>query len=430
VVEFGNRRISKFDPDGTFINAFGSKNAEFPGFLAPSGIAARGGLVYAADGAAKRIYTFDSNGRYLGILVSEGLEGPESLRFLNNGSLLVTDTRRLLLVDPGTGIMRSLYSTGNSGSRFIDGMIDANGAVMAANFAANEVTAFASLDDVALGLSVSIDRVMSDGFPNVTVELRVEDSRRNPIAGLDQRNFVLTEEGRPVMNQTFLAAQGGGAEITVLLERSPEAARLQDRLAAALRDITSATDGTDNIVSIIAAGEQPIRERFSIENPASLEAAARGRDGSYTPRWRFDLGLRLAATDLLGRSPKRSVLFVGSGQGIGELAFEQYSLSELTAYMANNGIVFHAILADDSVVSDEIRYLCSETGGSAVRLYRPEGIEPLIKSLISAPSGSYILSYTSSLSSNFGTAFLPVEAEVYLLERSGRDASGYFPPID
>jgi DNA-binding beta-propeller fold protein YncE len=432
-VEFGNRRISKFDPDGAFINVFGAKSAEFPGFLAPSGIAARGGLVYAADGAAKRIYTFDSNGRYLGILVSEGLEGPESLRFLNNGSLLVTDTRRLLLVDPDTGITRAIYSAGNSNRRFIDGVIDANGGIMAANFASNEVTAFASLDDVASGLFVSINRVMSDGFPNVTVELSVEDSRRNPIAGLDQRNFVLTEEGRPVMNQTFLAAQGGaGADITVLLERSPEAARLQDRFAAALRDITSAADGTGNIVSVIAAGEQPVRERFNTENPAALEAAARGRDGSYTPLWRFDMGLRLAATDLLGRSPKRSVLFVGSGGGLGELAFEQYALNELAAYMANNGIVFHAILAGDgdSPIPDEIRYLCSETGGQPVRLYRPEGIAPLIRNLVSAPSGSYILSYTSQLPSDFGRAFLPVEAEVYLLERSGRDASGYFPPIN
>jgi hypothetical protein len=306
---------------------------------------------------------------------------------------------------------------------------------MVANFASNEVTAFASLDDVASGLFVSIERVMSDSFPNVIVEIRVEDSRRNPIAGLDEQNFVLTENGRPVANQTFLVGRNNaGADISVLLERSPYAARLRDRLAAALFDITAATNGTDNIVSIISAGEQPVQERFDIENPASLETAARGRDNSYTPLWRFDLGLRLAATGLIGRSPKRSVLFVGSGSGLGDLAFEQYSLNELAAYMTNNGIVFHAILVDDGTadtpVSDEIRYLCSETGGSAVRLYRPEGIAPLIKSLVSAPSGSYILGYTSALPSDFGRAFLPVETEVYLLERSGRDASGYFPPIN
>jgi DNA-binding beta-propeller fold protein YncE len=436
VVEFGNRRISKFDPDGAFISVFGLKNAEFSGFLAPAGIAVRGNTVYAADSVAKCIYTFDSNGMYIGILASDRLEAPESMRFLGDGGLLVTDTRRLLLVDPDTGVTNVLYSSGNSRNRLIDGFIDANGELMAANFDSNEITVFAALDDVAAGLFVFVDRVISDEFPNVTVELRVEDSRRRSIVGLDQTNFTLTEEGRPVQNQTFLAAgnAAAGAGIAILLERSPETGTLKDALAAALRDISAATGDMDSIVSIVSAGEQPVRERFNIENPATLAVAARGADGSYTPRWRFDLALRLAATDLLGLSPKRSILFVGSGKGLGELAFEQYSLNELAAYMANNGVVFHAILVDDagpdSQAGDEIRYLCSETGGSVARLYRPEGIAPLIRKLVAAPSGSYILSYRSSLSTDFGRAFLPVEAEVYLLERSGRDAAGFFPPLD
>jgi DNA-binding beta-propeller fold protein YncE len=436
VVEFGNRRVSKFDPDGAFINTFGSKSAMFNGFLAPSGIAARGGVVYVADSVAKCVYTFDSNGMYTGILASGGLEAPENMRFLSNGGLLVTDTRRLLLVDPDTGVTRILYGSENSRNRFIDGFIDANGELMTANFNSNEITVFASLDDVASGLFVSVDRIISDKCPNVTVELRVEDSRRNSIVGLDQTNFILTEEGRPVQNHTFLAAgnAAAGASMAILLERSPDTEHLQDMLAAALRDISSATGGADSIVSIISAGEQPVRERFNIENSATLAAAARGQAGSYTTRWRFDMGLRLAVTDMLGLSPKRSILFVGSGKGLGQFAFEQYSLNELAAYMANNGVVFHAILVDadgpDSPAGDEIRYLCEETGGSVVRLYRPEGIAPLIKKLVSAPSGLYVLSYRSSLSADFGRAFLPVESEVYLLERSGRDAAGFFPPLN
>jgi hypothetical protein len=218
----------------------------------------------------------------------------------------------------------------------------------------------------------------------------------------------------------------------VLLERSPDTKDAGDLLAAALRDINTALDSGE-IASIISAGEQPERERFTRNNPTSLEAAARGTPGAYTQRWRFDLGLRLAATDLLNLSPKRSVLFIGSGKGLGAFAFERYSLNELAAYMANNGIVFYTILTGsdaDGPVSEEISYLCAETGGSTVRLYRPEGIAPLIRNLAAAPSGSYVLSYKSSLSTDFGKAFLPVEAEVYLLERSGRDAVGYFTPME
>jgi DNA-binding beta-propeller fold protein YncE len=49
VVDYGNRRISKFDPDGVFVLSFGQRNPEFSGFLSPTGIAARNNRIYAAD---------------------------------------------------------------------------------------------------------------------------------------------------------------------------------------------------------------------------------------------------------------------------------------------------------------------------------------------------------------------------------------------
>ncbi|MCL2762889.1 MAG: 6-bladed beta-propeller, partial [Treponema sp.] len=111
-------------------------------------------------------------------------------------------------------------------------------------------------------------------------------------------------------------------------------------------------------------------------------------------------------------------------------AFEQYSLSEMAAYLANNAIVFNAVLVGGGPVSDEIRYLCRETGGKALSLYRPQGIKEMITSIAQSPTGLYFIQYKSSLPTNFGRAWLPVEAEVYLMERSGRDSSGYFPPLE
>jgi hypothetical protein len=141
------------------------------------------------------------------------------------------------------------------------------------------------------------------------------------------------------------------------------------------------------------------------------------------------MALRLAATDLLSAAPKRSVVYIGSGD-IGELAFEQYSLSEMASYLANNGIAFNAIIVGSGQVTDVVEYLCRQTGGRAMRLYRARGIGELIKSVAEMPSGLYSFTYTSRLQSDFGRAWLPVEAEVYLLERSGRDSTGYFSPLD
>jgi hypothetical protein len=214
-----------------------------------------------------------------------------------------------------------------------------------------------------------------------------------------------------------------------LIERSNISVNQRDDLAAAARDIKNALEGKGKIVSLISAGVQPQRERHDGPSGAALDSAARGSAGTYSYNWRFDLGLRLAATDLLPGEKKRALIFIGTGN-MGALAFEQYSLSEMAAYMANNGIVFHAVIVGGGAVSDSIRYLCAETGGRALPLYRPQGIGELVNSVVQMPSGWYTISYRSQLPTDFGRAYLPVEAEVYLMERSGGDRIGFFAPLE
>jgi DNA-binding beta-propeller fold protein YncE len=433
VVDYGNQRISKFDPDGVFVLSFGLKSAVFPGFNSPTGIAARSGRIYIADSAARSIYVFDPNGNYLGLL-TDGLFGPESLRFLSDGRLIAADTNRVLLIDTDSAIVRELGVAGNPRTRIVGADMDSNGNLLAANFAAGEVSVLTRFDDLASGLFVQIERVYADEFPLITAEIRVEDRLRRPIVGLEGLNFLMSEGGRTVSEQSFLtpAYRFNRADISVLFERSPLTTGLRDDFAVAARDITNALGAQGKILSVISAGEQPQRERH--EN--ALEAAARGNTAQYSGRWRFDLGLRLAATDLLPREKKRSVVYVGSGS-LGALAFEQYSLSEMAAYLANNGIIFNAVIVGSSALagvssgaSEEIRYLCRETGGKVLPLYRPEGIKELVENIAFLPNGLYSLRYRSSLPTDFGRAWLPIEAEVYLMERSGRDSSGYFPPLE
>jgi len=437
VVDYGNRRISKFDPDGLFILSFGQRSAFFPGMLSPTGIAAGNGRIYAADSVAKAIYIFDPNGNYLGRLAVDSLTGPESMKFLQDGTLLVADRNRVLQIDPNSAIVRELGVAGNERVRITGADMDKNGNLVAANFDSSEITVMTRFDDLASGFFVQIRNVDAQRFPQVTVELTVEDRLRRPIIGLDNNNFLITENGVPVFNQRLTGAGFNytGADISLLVERSDITSRLLDDLSAASRDINRALQemGNSRVVSVVSATAQPRRD-YAISPQAgvsanAIENAVRGTADLFTPRWRFDLGLRLAATDLLAAAPKRSVVYVGSGN-LGELAFEQYSLSEMANYLANNNIVFNAVIVGGGQISASVEYLCRETGGQFMHLYRPRGIGELIKSIAVNPSSLYSFTYTSRLSSNFGRAWLPVEAEVYLMERSGRDDTNYFPPLD
>ncbi|MFP3089076.1 6-bladed beta-propeller [Treponema sp. TIM-1] len=428
VVDYGNRRISKFDPDGEFILSFGDRRSGFQGLLSPTGIAAGGERIFIADGVSRRIFIFDRNGSYGGVLVEEGLSGPESLRFLSERQLLLADTNRLLLIDIDSALVRELGVLGNSRVRIVGAELDRNGNILAANFQAGEVAVMTPINEMAAGLFVQIDRVVSDNFPEVTVEVQVQNRRRRPVVGLNAGNFLLSEEGRAVSEQNFIggAYQTESSDVVLLMERSPETASRGADLAAAIRDILA---GGSRVVSLVSAGEQPQREGLAGASAAVFAAAARGNPASYTARWRFDRGLRLAATDLLPGSKKRAVVFVGVGT-LGELAFDQYSLSELAAYLTNNGIRFYAVTVGEEPPAEELRYLCDQTGGQVLPLYRPQGITPVLERLGSASSGSYTLRYRSQLPTDFGRAYLSVEAEVYLLERSGRDKIGYFPPLE
>jgi len=428
-VDYGNRRISKFDPDGLFIISFGFRSAIFPGLLSPTGIAAGNGRIYIADNAAKAIYIFDPNGNYLGRLAAEGLVSPESLRFISDGTILAADGNRVIQIDPNSAIVRELGLAGGQNVRITSAEIDRNGNIAAANFNSSEVYIMTRFDDLASGFFVQIRNIDADKFPSVTVQLTVEDRLRRPIVGLDNNNFLLTEGGVPVENQVLYTPgyRYQGADISLLVERSDDTSRLRDDLTAASRDINRALQemGNSKVVSVVSAAAQPRREN----HVNSLENAVRG-GGDNTSRWRFDLGLRLAATDLLtAAAPKKSVVYIGSGS-LGELAFEQYSLSEMACYLANNGIAFNAVIVGGGQVSAGIEYLCKETGGRYMHLYRPRGIGELIKSIADTPSGLYSFTYKSRLPTDFGRAWLPVEAEVYLLERSGRDNTGYFAPLE
>jgi DNA-binding beta-propeller fold protein YncE len=435
VVDYGNQRIEKFDPDGTFIFSFGTKSPTFPGFLSPTGIAAQYGRIYVADNISNQIAIFDRNGTYRGLLVSSGLNGPESLKFLEDGRLLVVDTNRLLVVEPQSGIVTEVGLTGNDRVKVTNAAVGQNGNILVSNFVANEIGVMTGIDDMASGLFVQIDRIISDSFPLITVDISVYNRSRQPIIGLDHRNFFISEMGYDVTNQTFIGAGSIGtrASVSILVERSEKTTTLSNDIAVALRDINAHLNGM-RIVSVVSAGHQPTKENISgdaqgIFSPSGIQALARGSTDSYSPRWRFDLGLRLAATDLLANEQKRAVIFISSGT-LGELALEQYGISDLTAYLANNNIALYAVIVGGAPVQEDIRYLCTQTGGQVVSLYQNEGIGPAIQNIVNQTSGSYRFTYTSRLRTDFGRAYLPVEVQVYLMERSGRNVLGYFPPLE
>lgn len=428
VTDYGNRRVDVFDKDGEPLYFFGGRQAEFDGLRGPTGICVIDESVFVADDYTGCIYEFDRAGNFIRNLVEDGtFKKPEAIKLWNK-NLIICDQNKIISVDPQTGATFEFVRTGNAPSRVTAANPDVNGNVMVSDFTANEVYVMSKVQELVGGLFVQIEQIDSTAFPNVTLELRVENRHRQPVVGLQEENFYITENKRPVSNVKFLGAASNNtdADITIVIDRSRSSAGYKSEIEMAVKEIAASMNNT-GVLRIVAAGKNPVTEYVGKPDGVSKFSldALKTPLSSEVP---LDLAFRLASNEIIKAAKKRAIVYISAGDFSYD-SMTKYNLAELTAFMNNNSIGFSAIHVNQSAVSSELQYVVDNTQGNLYYVFRPEGLSDVVKDIIEFPQGIYQLSYTSSLQTNFGTSYLPVESEVYLLNRSGRDETGYFAPL-
>ncbi len=429
VTDFGNRRVDVFDSEGNGLFYFGTKTTSFTGLKCPTGIAVYNDSIFVADEDKGCIYEFDRSGNFIRQLVEENtFEKPEAIKIYQQG-LLVCDQNKLIGVEADTGALFEYARTGNAPSRVTTAIEDVNNNVIVSDFVSNEIYIMSKMQELIGGLFVQIENVDASAFPNVTFEIKVENRHRQPIVGLQANNFYVSENKRPAAQVQFVGAgaNNSGADITLIIDRSSTSSSFKGEIETAVKEI-AASMKTNNTLRLISAGAIPVLEyvgspegvkNFNLESLKNPE----------TKKTSIDLALRLAINDLINADRKRSVIFISDGL-ITSSSFEKYTLAEMSSYLNNNTIGFSFVQISQKAVASEYDYLISNTSGELYYVYRPESLSSVVNDIINQPNGIYQLSYVSSLPTNFGENFLPLEIEVYLLNRSGRAESGYFAPLE
>ena len=428
VTDFGNARVDVFDRDGNPLSFFGTKSAEFAGLRAPTGIAVYEGTVFVADSLTGAVYRFDAAGNYLGVLCRERtFSRPEAMRLWGR-YLIICDKNRIYSIDTATGAVAENASLGNAPSHITGAVPDVNGNLLVADLVSNEVYVLSKMAELVGGLFVQIERVISDSFPKVTLEVKVENRRRQSIVGLKDVNFFVSENKLPVAGLQFDGASYANdtADITLVIDRSVATSH-GELLESAVQELSQAMDGRGTL-RIISAGAVPVLEYTG--SPRGCEAfKLSSLKNPVSAQCKLDSAFRLAANGLINAEQKRAVIMLGDGS-VSADAFTTYSLSDIAAYLNNNSIALSYVSVTQGTVEDELSYLIGNTNGAEYYVYRTQGLAPVIRDIIDIPNGTYRLSYTSSLPTEFGQAYLPVEVEAYLMNRSGRDETGYFAPLE
>lgn len=428
VSDYGNRRIAVFDRDGKGLFCFGTARDDFAGLKGPTGIAVAGENVYVADNIFGGIYEFDLAGNFQRVLVPEKtFQHPESIRVWND-YLVVCDSNRVFSVDSGSGSVFENISAGNAPARLTCAVPDVNGNVVVSDVISNEVYVMSKMQELVGGLFVQIEKVNASKFPEVFVDVRVENRYRSAVVGLGENNFYITEQKRPVNKLKYLGSSSYSqfSDITLLIDRSRRSSEFGEQINAAVREIAAAMKNRGTL-KIVSASKIPALE-YSGKPSGALKFDVAALKNPVSDEIPLDLALRLAANDLVNAEHKRAVVIISAGK-VSLNAFEKYSLSETAAFLNNNHISVASVLLTQNACDEELDYIVSNTPGKEYYIFRPEGLSGIVGDLVDIPSGLYTFSYTSVLSTNFGEKYLPVEVEAYLLNRSGRDECGYFAPL-
>lgn len=428
VSDYGNRRIAVFDRDGKGLFCFGAARDDFAGLKGPTGIAVAGENVYVADNIFGGIYEFDLAGNFQRVLVPEKtFQHPESIRVWND-YLVVCDSNRVFSVDSGSGSVFENISAGNAPARLTCAVPDVNGNVVVSDVISNEVYVMSKMQELVGGLFVQIEKVNASKFPEVFVDVRVENRYRSAVVGLGENNFYITEQKRPVNKLKYLGSSSYSqfSDITLLIDRSRRSSEFGEQINAAVREIAASMKNRGTL-KIVSASKIPALE-YSGKPSGALKFDVAALKNPVSDEIPLDLALRLAANDLVNAEHKRAVVIISAGK-VSLNAFEKYSLSETVAFLNNNHISVASVLLTQNACDEELDYIVSNTPGKEYYIFRPEGLSGIVGDLVDIPSGLYTFSYTSVLSTNFGEKYLPVEVEAYLLNRSGRDECGYFAPL-
>jgi hypothetical protein len=355
------------------------------------------------------------------------LESPEGISLYREGELLIADERRIYryLVEDEQFLV--LKRVDDRQPKLLKAERDINENLLVADFRANLLRMMADFSQMYSGLSVDILGVESERFPQVAVDLQVTRRDGDPYVGLAGNNFFVTEGRYPVGNHTLELAvdELQRCELTFMVERSPAMRQRGEAISRVAAELADALGG-EGTVNVVAASDQPV---IALEDAAGAEAVhSAAVDGSYAERWKFDSALRLAGSTLTSSRSRRAVVFLSTGT-LPPHAFDEYELATLVKFLKNNDIAFYCIsVSREGKNAEELRYLSEKSGGQFLDAYRPEGIGSLVGDLRRRPTGRYTLSFNSSQEPDFGRAYLPVEVQVSIFGRSGRDEAGYYGP--
>ena len=429
VSDWGNQRIVKFNSNGNFIYQFSRMNIPGRPQFSPTGIVYHNAFLHIANAADSTIVVIDPNGNYVHTLMLNRMLRIEGLASFDARRILIAAKEGIFTYSVDNEVLIQIADTAESALTSI--ALDANGTLYGTDFNRNRILIFSPIDQIYGGLTAHTLNIDSTQFPEIAVDVRIEDRFGSPIAGLRSNNFSL-RENTPV------------ADITVEYVRSeerPHAIMLVVPLTEGmLNNISQLQLFVAELLLLLDANDQAGVIFSGIE---STEKAALGtpfvRIRSYLPEIAntalakydesFGTAIQLATSQLLRTPAKRTIIYIDDGTPI-QNPFPDIAEQNIADAIDTNAISFTRLSFTGRPPQENSTPFYNRMSVNNVEYLGGNTAQDIIAHATRNHDGRYRLHYTSSADSDFGRRYIPLSVTAFLHQRSGRDELGYYAPTN
>ncbi len=377
-----------------------------------------------ADEERRCIDVFDRSGNFIRTIASGMLHGPEGIVRYGEKSLLVADTDRVLILDTEYNHIDVIFESEKKG-RIAFARFNANSDLLVSDFNNNSVMFLSDIESVYEGLFVRIDSISEESFPVVRLLASVQRRDGTPVIGLEKGNFRISEEGRFPDDYSLLFSGNSSstADVSIVFEESFYMTEKKDVLRRAVNDLYNSFSSSDRIRLVSAGSEASLLAEPDTPREEVVKSIL--QSSSYSREFAPGAGIRLGGSQIVSSIDKKAVIFLFSGSH-SMFRYDRYRLVDVMQFLRNNNIRFYYVYFEQGGTSEELDYLCAETGGESFFIFEPGGIRHISETIKNSPSSYYLLEYRSKSFEEFGRKYIPVRLETVYNKKSGRDELGYF----
>jgi VWFA-related protein len=247
------------------------------------------------------------------------------------------------------------------------------------------------------GFRARIDYLDNSKFPQVDAYVSVSDANGLPVKGLTQDTFILTEDGSPVVIQSFEAVQNKEQPLSIaLIMDASGSMRGEGSSAPMQKAIESAVSFVGQLspkdrVAVIKFSDQPEEILALTEDKTRVVEAIQSiqPEGQYTSL--YDAVIKGLAS-LESQSGRRIIVLITDGKDTGRGIFKsEDALRELSA----KTIPIYPI-GFGKVNASELKKMAELTGGSAKVLPDTLELSQSLDEILSSLREQYRVRYVSS----------------------------------